>query len=474
MKRNMDFKILVAGDSSEWLSIAVIALKNEDYNVFSAKNGSDCMELLYMENPDMVLLDVMLPDVSGIELCRRIKNDPAYSSVFIILLSESTASSDDVSEGLEEGADGYISRPGGNRELLERVKSACRIISVLKTNNCARILLQTSIDSPEDINIAALDKEYNYLALNKCHRDNMLKTYGVDVKPGMNLLECISNEEDILKLKVNYDKALSGIHHRTVEEFGDLNRIYYEITYNPIYNELNEIIGVTSFAYNVTEKVNIEKSLKRSEEKFKKIFITNPDSININRIDNGMFVSVNEGFTKITGYSEEDIFGKTSVDLNIWTDPTDREKLISGFKSEGNIVTMNGTFKRKDGSVRNGTLTASKIYFDGVPHILCITRDDTERKLAEMALEERTNELQKELEERKIAEKELKESHKQLEISRLKTMNLLEEIRTEMNQRQEAEELISKRSEELFLSEEKFKNVFEFASVGKSMTSLGW
>lgn len=67
-----------------------------------------------------------------------------------------------------------------------------------------------------------------------------------------------------------------------------------------------------------------EESLAKSEEKFRKAFYIGPDSVNINRLEDGMYISINPGFTKITGYTEADIIGKTSIECNIWNNIEDQ------------------------------------------------------------------------------------------------------------------------------------------------------
>ena len=71
-----------------------------------------------------------------------------------------------------------------------------------------------------------------------------------------------------------------------------------------------------------------QSALKLSEEKFRKAFYLTPDSMNINRLEDGLFVSINPGFTQIMGYDESDVRGKTSVDLNIWVNPGDSVQLV--------------------------------------------------------------------------------------------------------------------------------------------------
>jgi two-component system sensor histidine kinase/response regulator len=129
-ERNMhnSFKILVVDDTPEILDITTRTLRKADYTVFAAMNGAECMEILHREKPDILLLDVILPDVNGKELAKEIKKIPAFSSTYVFLLSGLKTNTQDISEGLEEGADGYITRPVNSRELLARIASACRIV----------------------------------------------------------------------------------------------------------------------------------------------------------------------------------------------------------------------------------------------------------------------------------------------------------------------------------------------------------
>ena len=65
--------------------------------------------------------------------------------------------------------------------------------------------------------------------------------------------------------------------------------------------------------------------------------MTNPDLININRLSDGMYISVNEGFTRILGYTEEDAIGRTSIEMNIWVNPEERIELVKKLKAKGEV-----------------------------------------------------------------------------------------------------------------------------------------
>ena len=117
--------------------------------------------------------------------------------------------------------------------------------------------------------ILAIDTQYNYLAFNTYHKNVMLKAYGTTVKEGMNLLECMKGEEDIKKAKANYSRAMNGESHITIEQFGEIDRQYYETRYNPIYNDRNEITGATAFSFSVTERIRMQDSLIENERLLK-------------------------------------------------------------------------------------------------------------------------------------------------------------------------------------------------------------
>jgi diguanylate cyclase (GGDEF)-like protein/PAS domain S-box-containing protein len=128
------------------------------------------------------------------------------------------------------------------------------------------------------------------------------------------------------------------------------------------------------------------EALRMSEEKFSKAFKTSHDSININRLSDGMYLEINDGFTFLTGYSNEDVLGKTSLELNIWDNPQDRSRLVKQLIENKEVKDFEALFRTKDGSVKVALMSANIIEINHEPCILSITRDITERKKTEEAL----------------------------------------------------------------------------------------
>jgi DNA-binding response OmpR family regulator len=114
--------ILVVEDESSIASFVALYLKNAGYTVKTASNGAQALELADAENPALIVLDLMLPDIDGIEVCKRIRQD---SDVPILML---TARDEDVDKiiGLEVGADDYLTKPFNPRELVARIRSILR------------------------------------------------------------------------------------------------------------------------------------------------------------------------------------------------------------------------------------------------------------------------------------------------------------------------------------------------------------
>ncbi len=124
-----NIKILVVDDDIDVLFATARVIRKAGYEVIEASTGNECLNKAREYKPDLILLDVILPDIMGTEICRRIKADSFFKDVFILLLSGQKTASDDQAEGLDLGADGYIARPISNRELLARVRAMVRILT---------------------------------------------------------------------------------------------------------------------------------------------------------------------------------------------------------------------------------------------------------------------------------------------------------------------------------------------------------
>ena len=118
-------KILIADDEPDILEIVEYNLQNEGFEVATAKNGNEAIDLAKRFNPDLIILDIMMPGKNGIEVCNILRMQPAFNDTLIIFL---TALSDEGTEvkGLETGADDFITKPVSPKVLISKVNALFR------------------------------------------------------------------------------------------------------------------------------------------------------------------------------------------------------------------------------------------------------------------------------------------------------------------------------------------------------------
>ncbi|MBU4316968.1 MAG: PAS domain S-box protein [Proteobacteria bacterium] len=138
-----------------------------------------------------------------------------------------------------------------------------------------------------------------------------------------------------------------------------------------------------SIVHDITARLQAERALAESEKKFRLSFDASPDAVSVNRFDDGLYVDVNEGFTRLTGYTLEDVLENTFIAKSIWENPDDRNSLIRSILEKGYCENLLARFRKKDGSFITGLMSARVISIHDVPHMISITRDMTERIKAE-------------------------------------------------------------------------------------------
>ncbi|MGB3212792.1 MAG: PAS domain S-box protein [Desulforhopalus sp.] len=188
--------------------------------------------------------------------------------------------------------------------------------------------------------------------------------------------------------------------HRAEQSHRDLNgnKIFVEHFATPIITQDGELFGALVLLVDITRHKKTEKKLQwhkvmqekivharetalaKSESKFAVAFDASPDAININRLKDGLYVEVNQGFTDLTGYTSEDVVGKTSQEIDIWADPSDRRRLLQFLSKDGYCENFEADFRKKDGELATALMSARVISLNDQPHIISITRDITKIK----------------------------------------------------------------------------------------------
>jgi diguanylate cyclase (GGDEF)-like protein/PAS domain S-box-containing protein len=137
-----------------------------------------------------------------------------------------------------------------------------------------------------------------------------------------------------------------------------------------------------------------QRALKRDEERYRSAFQTSLDSININRLADGVYIEVNDSFVKGTGFARQEVIGRTSTEVGIWADPLDRQKLIDTLREKSTCLNLEVQFTKKNGDLVWGMISASVFELEGVACILSVTRDISEAKAASQRLADSRRALQ--------------------------------------------------------------------------------
>ncbi len=190
--------------------------------------------------------------------------------------------------------------------------------------------------------------------------------------------------------------------------------------------EIDKIPHLLMITGNISEIKEAQNGLIQAEEKFRKAFHINPDSININRLSDGLYLDVNKGFENIMNYRKDEVVGKTSLELSIWKNVKDRERLVNELKSKGYAENLEAEFLTKNGETKIGLMFANIIKIGEENCVISITKDITKRKKEEKELQKyrenleylvkkRTQSLENSLKKIESLNAELSEKNKDLE-----------------------------------------------------------
>jgi len=303
--------VLVVNDDPKMLSLIVDLLTEEGYEVVSAADGASAIQLATVVRVDTVVCDVVMPGLDGLEVARRLKQNPRTASVPILLVSALRSQGEVALEGLESGADDFLEIPFRHDEL--RVKVA-RLTerklageALRASEEQYRILFHANPHPMWVIDVETLA----FLAVN----DAAIHHYGYSREEFLGMtLKDIRLPENVPQLVATISKAIgdhdvSGIwQHRKKD--GTL--INVEITWHAL--DFAGRAAQLVLANDVTERRNAEAALRESEEKYRELFENANDIIYTHDLA-GNFTSLNKAGEKITGYSRAEATAMNIADV---------------------------------------------------------------------------------------------------------------------------------------------------------------
>jgi diguanylate cyclase (GGDEF)-like protein/PAS domain S-box-containing protein len=168
---------------------------------------------------------------------------------------------------------------------------------------------------------------------------------------------------------------------RFVRQDGSVQWLKWEV--QPWLQGKDEVGGIVIFSEDITERKRIEDALRASEARYRTAFQTSLDAISITRMSDGKYVDVNQALLDITGFSREEILGRTPSELNIWVNSEDRTRLLNEAADKGSCRDFEMKFRKKSGEIAWGLISASTIEIDEQACILSVIRDISASKRAE-------------------------------------------------------------------------------------------
>src|SRR5687768_3120395 len=308
-------RVLIVDDDRRVLDLLVDLLQLEGYEVAAAADGSEALEMAQSFAPDVVVSDVVMPVIDGLELCRRLKENAPTSYVPVLLISGIRKSNDAGIEGLYAGADDYLDLPFRNEELLVKV---ARLVERHRTSAALRESEERYRELFENANdiIYTHDLQGNFTSLNR--NGEKITGYSREETLKMNVADVIAPEYLNLARAMIAQKASQKV--STVYEIDIISkqgrRIRLEVSTRLIYSD-GRPVGVQGVARDLTERKHSEEALRESHAVFNS-FMDNSPAVAFMKDAEGRYVYVNKPFERLFGKRLTFLKGRTSFD---WLPP---------------------------------------------------------------------------------------------------------------------------------------------------------
>ncbi|MEH1949152.1 MAG: response regulator [Nostoc sp.] len=243
-------------------------LQNAGFSVVEAATGATGLEAVANFQPDLVILDVQLPDISGFEVCRQIKANPETTFIPVLQLSASFVQSQDKAEGLDSGADAYLVQPVEPIELLATVRSLLRIRRAEEAALSSAREWQTTFDSMND-GVSLVDREGRIMRCNRA----MMQLF---CKPSDEILGYAHHELMGAKLGIGDGtcfRRAKETHQRQILEFQSQER-WFAKTIDPVIDGDGTLTGAVFILSDITERKRSEALLQEQNDRLNQLMIS--------------------------------------------------------------------------------------------------------------------------------------------------------------------------------------------------------
>ena len=341
--------ILVVDDDTRLREILALCLRRAGYEVQEAMTGYEGLELARKHLPSLVLLDVKLPDVSGVEICKKIKADPALADVFVALCSGEATGEEQKIDGLQIGADEYLVKPFGIEELLARVRTLLRLRDTTAALRASEEHYRRLVDILPDA-ICLISPQGRLMSVNS----QAVAMLGYDSAELLNksLFDLIPTgarvQPEILVLK---NRIIRDVECTLVTKNG--GSLQTELSATLTSGKDGRTAGLVCVVRDITKRKEAEKILRDSEERFRQLADNIREVFWMTDVAKSEMIYVSPAYEEIWGRSVASLYNSPQDWLSA-IHPADRERIEQAAKSKQVSGEYNETYRivRPDESVR--------------------------------------------------------------------------------------------------------------------------
>jgi len=365
-----DNSVLIVNDEPDQLTLMGSLLRKAGYSVLTAEDGREGLTLARRERPDLVISDVSMPRMDGLEFCREIRADSELKTVPILLVSARQKDTESAVAGLRAGADDYLEIPFDSARLVAKVS---RLLERSQLEASYRDLVEQASDM-----IFTQDLSGKLTSMNLAGQRFLGRRPEEIIGNSFFAIFGIIPESNGFAAGLGRPQEAHEFRHQFVARSATGEDRWLDLIISPIKDKLNETTGFRGLARDVTERKHFEEALRDSEERYRLLFESTPQPIWVYNEDSLGFLAVNEAATRTYGYSRNEFLSMTIYDLRAQEDiPT----LMIKHDPNDLVISSPWRHKTRTGQTIYVEMSSHPVVFDGKNSRLVIANDVTERKL---------------------------------------------------------------------------------------------
>jgi PAS domain S-box-containing protein len=377
---NRTNSILIVDDDERVRALFAATLRTKGYEVREADKGLLGLDMAKEHLPDLVLLDVRLPDISGVEICKQIKNDPLLTDVFVALCSGEAIEAEHKIDGLEVGADEYLVKPFGVQELLARVRTLLRLRDTTAALRASEEHYRRLIDILPDA-ICLISPNGRLISVNSqagamLGYDNPSELLNKSVLDLIPASERINADASILK-----NRIIRNVEYTMLKKNGE--SVDVELSATVTSDKEGQTAGLVCVARDVTKRKQAERVLRDSEERFRQLADNIREVFWMTDVAKKQMIYVSSAYEEVWGRPVESLYASPQD----WIDaihPEDRPRILDAALTKQISGKYDEVYRiiQPDGSMRWIQDRAFPIQDDAgkVYRIVGVAEDITERK----------------------------------------------------------------------------------------------